>query len=309
MNNPTLSIVATIYNDAGIVEPLIEEIIKQVNGLRVTYEIVLVNDNSEDSSEAAIESISKKYPEIVGISLTRNYGQQIAMSAGIHHSTGDFVVIMDGDLQNPPSAIPLLYEKILNGKDIVYCVSKERNGILTSLSSKLFWFILSRWFNVSIVRNQLMMKIMSRRFVEGFKLYPEINRTVDGIVNDIGMRYDVLEVRNQKRYSGRSNYNFLKRFNLMIDVVISLSTAPLNFMIYLGMFIFLLTLGLGLYYLAKFLLYDILPGFTSIMLSIFFFGGIIILMLGLIGRYLANIYTEVRHRPLYQIKKMINSKG
>jgi len=120
------------------------------------------------------------------------------------------------------------------------------------------------------------------------------------------MRSATIAIENQKRHSGKSNYTFFKRFNLMVEVVISLSSAPLNFMIYLGMIIFIFTITASIYYLIKYLVDDILPGFTSIMLALFFFGSVIILMLGFIGRYLANIYSEVRQRPLFHVREKCN---
>lgn len=302
----SLSVVATVYNDAGIVPVLVESIIKNLPQGIDGYEIVLVNDFSKDNSEEAIAKECEKNPHVKGISLSRNFGQQIAMSAGMHHATGDYVLIMDGDMQNPPSAIPALFSKIQEGFDIVYTVSKKRNDLWDSFTSYFFWAILTRLFKVNMVRHQLMMKIMTKQFIERYSKYSEINRTVDGIVDDISAHHAILQVENQKRHSGRSNYTFSKRMNLMLDMVISLSSAPLNFLIYLGFFIFSFTLIGILYYLYTYLFNTVPPGYTSTQLAVFFFGGITVFILGIIGRYLANIYSEVRQRPLYHIKKTYN---
>jgi glycosyltransferase involved in cell wall biosynthesis len=302
----SISVICTIYKGSLIIDRLISALVETLQQTPYSLEIILVDDYSPDDSWAKIEEACKKYPFVKGVKLSRNFGQQIAMSSGMSLSTGDYVVIMDGDLQNPPSAIPLLLEKLKEGHDIVYTVSNKRNNLKDELSSKLFWFLLTKIFKINIVKNQLMMKGMTKAFVTKYNRYGEINRTVSAITNDIGMRSTTIRIQNQKRHSGKSNYSFFKRFNLMIEVVISLSTAPLNFMIYLGMIIFLFTIGASVYYLAKYLLYDITPGFTSIMLSLFFFGSIIILMLGFIGRYLANIYSEVRQRPLFIIQEKRN---
>ncbi|MBI2966738.1 MAG: glycosyltransferase [Bacteroidetes bacterium] len=304
--HPLLSVVCTIYRAEQVIDNLVSEIVAATGQLPCRFEIILVDDHSPDLSWEKIEETCRKYSFVKGIKLSRNFGQQIAMSAGMRYAAGDYILIMDGDLQNPPSEIPRLYNKIMEGFDIIYCASKTRNDFADEWSSRLFWFLLARIFNVKIIKNQLMMKIMTKKFVEHYNMYNEINRTVSGIVQDIGLKYDVLEVQNRKRHSGKSNYNVLRRFNLMIDVVISLSTAPLNFMIYLGLFIFLFTIAASAWYFARYFFYDIAPGFTSIILTLFFFGGIIILMLGFIGRYLANIYTEVRQRPLFLINKMVN---
>jgi glycosyltransferase involved in cell wall biosynthesis len=301
-----ISVVCTIYRGASSVAELVERIASTLQEFSTSFEIILVDDYSPDDSWAKIQELCRNRPYVKGVKLSRNFGQQIAMSAGMAQVTGDYTVIMDGDLQNPPSAIPLLVSKLNEGYDIVYTVSKARNNFKDEMSSKIFWFLLTKIFKINIVKNQLMMKGMTNAFISRYNDYGEINRTVSAITNDIGMRYTVIAIENQKRHSGKSNYTFFKRFNLMVEVVISLSTAPLNFMIYIGMLIFLLTIGAAIYYLVKYLIDDVVPGYTSIMLSLFFFGSIIILMLGFIGRYLANIYMEVRRRPLFSVQEKCN---
>jgi glycosyltransferase involved in cell wall biosynthesis len=302
-----LSILATVYKDAEIVNPLVDEILKYIIPLNIDYEIILVNDCSNDDSEQAIINECNKNPKVKGISLRRNFGQQIAMSAGMHYASGTYIVIMDGDLQNPPSAIPLLLDTIQKSNhDIVYTVSKNRNDLWDTFTSYLFWTIITRFFGLKIVKHQLMMKIMTKDFVEQFSKYGELKRTIDGIVDDISSYYGVIEVENSVRQHGKSHYTFTKRINLMIDIIISLSSAPLNLLIYLGFIILLLTFLGWIYYLSLYLFSHVPAGYTSVLLSIFFFGSLIVLILGIIGRYLANIYAEVRGRPLYHIKTKYN---
>jgi dolichol-phosphate mannosyltransferase len=282
-----LSIVTTIYNDETIVPLLVSKIKEAVVPLNVEYEIILVNDNSPDNSEEAIKLQCANFKEVKGISLSRNYGQQIAMSAGMRHATGNYVVIKEG-------------------YDLVYTTGTQRNSWRDELSSKFFWWVLSKLFNVKVVPYQLMMKIMSKGFLRRFNSYNEQSRTIAGIVNDIGLKYTILPVENKKRLNGKSNYNFLKRFNLMIDVIISFSNAPLNIMIHFGWIIFSLTSLAAFYQLYLYINDSIPEGYTSTILSIFFFGSLNILMLGFIGRYLANIYAEVKNRPLFDVQKTYN---
>lgn len=305
-NEIELSIVATIYNDAAIVPLLVDELTFHCKQLKVSFEIILVNDFSTDDSEKEIEKVCLLSSYTKGITLSRNFGQQIAMSVGMRYATGRYIIIMDGDLQNPPSEIPRLYEEILKGYDIVYTVSPTRNNIIDKLTSLFFWTMLTKGLGVKIVKNQLMMKIMNRNFVQRYNEYNENHRTVAGIVRDISSHYQVLYIENQIRQIGKSNYNFIERFNLMIDMLISLSNAPLNIMIFFGLFIFLFTNLVSVYYIILYLFFDVPQGFTSTILSIFFFGSLIVLLLGFIGRYLSNIYTEVRRRPLFHIKRSYN---
>ena len=303
---PELSIVCTIYNDAELVPVLVGELEKNADALGINYDIILVNDSSSDNSEHEIEKICKIDKRIKGINLARNFGQQIAMSVGMLYASGKYVLIMDGDLQNPPSEIPRLYHEILKGFDIVYTVSKTRNDLFDKFTSLFFWFFVSKILKVSIVKNQLMMKIMNSDIVKQYNVYKEVNRTIASIVRDISVNYQVLEVENNRRIIGRSHYNLFNRFNLLIDITISLSNAPLNMMIYFGSLVFMLTVLISIYYLFLFIFSDVPAGFTSIILVLFFFGSLIVLLLGFIGRYLSNIYTEVRRRPLYHIKSLLN---
>jgi len=302
----SLSIVSTVYNDADIVPHLVDQIQKHTNPLNILYEVILVNDCSIDNSENEIKKICEKFENVKCVSLARNYGQQIAMSAGIRFSSGKYVLIMDGDLQNPPSAIPRLYNEITKGHDIVYTVSSTRNNIIDRITSAIFWFLLTKIFGVKIIKNQLMLKIMTREFVDYYNNYSETNRTVTGIVHDISSNYKVIDVQNIARNYGKSHYTFLSRFNLLIDIVISLSNAPLNMMIYFGFFNFIVTIIFSFVYLFNYFWFNVTPGFTSIILSIFFFGSLIIILLGFVGRYLSNIYTEVRNRPLFHVKSLVN---
>ena len=302
-----ISIVSAVYRSGDSVNDFVDALTKVLSGITQDFEIVLVDDCSPDNSWSYIEQNCSKDSRIVGLRLARNFGQQIAVSVGIKHAKGDYVVVMDADLQNPPEAIHEIVAELEKGNDVVYTVSKTRNNLSTRITSALFWYLLTNVFKTKIVRNQLMMKGLSRRLVDVYNSYSEMTRTVAGIINDIGMKYTVIEVQNRKRTKGKSNYNFLKRFNLMIDVVLSITTAPLNILINLSLVTILITILVAIYYLVLYFVADVNPGFTSLMLSIFFFGSLTTMLLGIIGRYLSNIYLEVRNRPLFIIDKTINS--
>lgn len=302
-----LSIICTCYNDALIIPDLVKQIIQYVQPLGCEYEIILINDHSRDSTEQIIEELSKSNPFIKGVSLSRNYGQQIAISSGLHFCKGKYVVIMDGDMQNPPSAIPVLYQNIKEGYDIVYCTSKVRNNFLMEIQSRIFWFVVIHILRIKIVRNQLMMRIMTADYIQHFNRYTELTRAVAGITHDIGGKFTVIEVENKPRIIGKSNTTVFHRLQLMVDLLFNLTHQPLNYMIYLGFFSFIITFCKILYDLYNYFIYNnITPGYTSTILSIFLFGSLIITMLGIIARYLANIYLEVKNRPLFLVQKKFN---
>ena len=304
---PELSIVATIYNNAAILTKFVAELQLQAEELGVSYEIILVDDSSTDGSAILLGQLCQNNPYVKALLLAKNHGQQIAMSAGINESRGEFVIIMDGDWQNPPEAVKALYQRVKKvAVDVVYCVSYNRNGILDIVSSYLMWFVIRRFFKVRMLPNQLMMRIMSRRVVDIFRHYGERVRTVGGIVYDIGMPYDFIKVKNRKRPHGKSNYSFIRRLSVFIDFIFELTNAPLNLLIYLGFLILMFTVMVSGYYIYQYFHNTILPGFTTIVLSIFLFGSLNLMIFGIIGRYLANIYSEVRGRPLIIVFKRLN---
>lgn len=305
-NTPDLSIVATVYNSARIVEPLVTQIRAVVVNLGVSYEIILVDDGSSDDSAYVLEQQSGLDSRVKSIVLSRNFGQQVAMSAGIHHATGRFVLIMDGDLQNPPEAISDLYRKIREGYDIVYTTSPKKNNKMDSMTSWLFWKFLKAVMKVDIAESQLMMRMMTARVAQYYREYPEKIRTVAAITHDIGMKRAIIPVENRKREQGRSNYNTSKRINLAIDVILDFSNRPLNFVFYFGLIILMLTGIAMIYYLYVYMTMNTLPGFTSVILLVMLFGSINLISIGILARYMANIYTEVKRRPLYFVRKMVN---
>jgi dolichol-phosphate mannosyltransferase len=299
--------VVPVYNGARLVERLVQEVAASLNG--EPYELLLIEDGSQDSSWDAIVTAASLSPHVKGFRLSRNFGQQIAVSAGIAKARGKYVIVMDCDLQNPASAIPEILSSLRAGHELVYTVSKTRNNTRDALTSQLFWFVLTRIFKASIVKHQLMMKGMTSKMARIYDSYPEATRTVAGIVGDIGYKHAVIEVENARRGEGKSNYGFFKRFDLMIDMIISIAVAPLKILIYAGLAGLIATLMASVYVLAAALFHSAPSGVTVIVLAVFLFGSLMTLMLGIVGVYLANIYAEVRRRPLFLIAEETRSNG
>ncbi|MDW8302563.1 MAG: glycosyltransferase, partial [Bacteroidia bacterium] len=244
---------------------------------------------------------------VKGIKLSRNFGQQIAMSAGMRYALGEYTIIMDCDLQNPPEVIPEIIARLQANVDIVYTVSDVRNNFTDEYSSKLFWFLMNEVLNVNIIPNQLMMKGFSRRFLNIYNTYDERVRVVAGITHDIGMHYEVLQIKNKKRLQGKGNYSFLKRFHLMLDIILAMTNKPLEYLINVSILALFLIMCVGLWNLINYLLNpNIPPGYTTLLIVTAFFGSLTLLVLGIIGRYLANIYVEIRQRPLFIVNKVLN---
>jgi dolichol-phosphate mannosyltransferase len=302
-----VSVVVPVYNGARLVERLVQEVAVALVG--EPYELLLIEDGSQDSSWDAIVTAALLSPHVKGFRLSRNFGQQIAVSAGIAKARGKYVIVMDCDLQNPASAIPEILSSLSAGHELVYTVSKTRNNTRDALTSRLFWFVLTKIFKASVVKHQLMMKGMTSKMARIYDSYPEATRTVAGIVGDIGYEHAVIEVENARRGEGKSNYGFFKRFDLMIDMIISIAGAPLKILIYAGLAGFIAALMASVYVLAAALFHSAPSAVSVILLAIFLFGSLMTLMLGIVGVYLANIYAEVRRRPLFLIAEETRSNG
>jgi dolichol-phosphate mannosyltransferase len=302
-----VSVVVPVYNGARLVARLVQEVAASLNG--EPYELLLIEDGSQDSSWDAIVTAASLSPDVKGFRLSRNFGQQIAVSAGIAKARGKYVIVMDCDLQNPAPAIPEILGLLRAGHELVYTVSKTRNNTRDALTSQLFWFVLTRIFKAAAVKHQLMMKGMTSKMARIYDSYPEATRTVAGIVGDIGYRHAVIEVENARRGEGTSNYGFFKRFDLMIDMIISIAAAPLKILIYAGLAGLIATLLASVYFLAAALFHSAPSGVTVIVLAVFLFGSLVTCILGIVGVYLANIYAEVRRRPLFLIAEETSSNG
>ncbi len=307
MQKPIISVVSTVYLSAKIVDELVKQITGEVSKITSNYEIILVDDNSPDNSWQIISQNCLLDSKVKAIKLSRNFGQQTAISAGMRYATGDFTIIMDGDLQNPPEAIPKIVAKLQENYDMVYTTSTVRNHWQDEFSSKVFWFVMNNLLSINIIPNQLMMKGFNRKFLETYNLYDERVRVVAGITHDIGMQYAHLEIENKRRKQGKGNYGFLKRFHLMLDIIMAMTTAPLNYLINFSLIGILFTFLVAIYTFINYVINPHTPpGYMTLLIFVSFFGCMNLLLLGIIGRYLANIYIEVRQRPPFLVQQFLN---
>lgn len=271
------------------------------------YEIIMVDDGSKDSSWRVIEEIHAGDGRVKGISFSRNFGHHIAITAGLDYVKGRAVVLLDGDLQDPPEEIPRLFEKFREGYDLVYGIRQERKDpFLKRLTSYLFWWILRRFSGVDIPQGQTMLRILSGRIVGILKEMREQARFVHGMMAWAGFRTTTIEVKHSPRVKGKSKYNVHKMFKLAFHAVTSFSTVPLRLATYMGFASSLFSFIVGVYFLYKKIAYGIpVLGYASIIISIFFVGGIQLLVLGIFGEYLGRTYQEIQKRPLYIVRESL----
>jgi len=302
-----LSIVIPVYNEEDNIQPLIERLVKTVADITDSYEIIFIDDGSKDRTVNRILEMQKKFPGIVLLKLSRNFGQHNAAQAGFDHSCGDAIILLDADLQETPEEIFKLWEKYKEGYDIVYTMREFAPGsrsLLKKISSKVFKKIFNRLIANPLPNNVSAMRIMSRRYLQHIMQLPERVRFLDGIFSWVGFKSSAISIKYSPRHSGESNYNSIKRLKMSIDAIFSFSIIPLRFITGFGVVISFMSFLYMLYILVGRSLGLIkLPlGWSSIMVSIYFLGGIQCIFIGLLGEYLGKIFLEVKSRPLYIIE-------
>jgi len=303
----TYSVVIPVYNEDEVLPRLYERLAAVMEQLEEPYEIIFVNDGSQDRSYEIMREISRKDNRVKIIDLSRNFGHQIAITAGLDYAAGDAVMLMDADLQDPPEVLPGFVEKWREGFDIVYAIRKKRKeNILKRLCYKLFYRILRTISDVDIPLDSGDFALLSKQAVSAIRSARESNRFVRGIRSWVGFRQVGIEYERVERYAGEVKYTLPRLMKLAIDGMVSFSSVPLRFIAYLGFTISFLSFVYIIYLIFLKLFTDVSPqGWTSVMVSIFFVGGIQLTVLGIIGAYIGRIYDEVKCRPLYLIKRSI----
>ncbi len=304
-----------MYNEEQNVSPLVERIVAIVAAVpqSLTYEIVLVNDGSTDGTAAAIRKEMERRPHIVLVNLSRNFGHQLAATAGIELAAGDAVVLMDGDLQDPPELIGAFLAKWQAGYDVVYAIRRIRKGEsgFKLWTARLFYRIIKRLTNVAIPVDTGDFRLMSRRVVEALRRSRERHRFLRGMVswvgfNQIGVLYD-----RDERHSGSTKYPLPKMIRFAIDGITSFSEIPLRFASYLGFTVSVLAFLYALIVIvAKLFRLNppaYTPGWASTIVAVVFLGGVQLISLGIIGEYLGRIYDQVKGRPLYLVSDIERS--
>jgi len=305
------SVISPIYNEEENIQELYSRLTAVLENLcaaegtsPLSYEIILVDDGSTDNSWHLIKALHSNDPRVKGISFSRNFGHHIAITAGLDNSKGEAVILLDGDLQDPPEEIPKLYGEFKKGKDLVYGIRQSRqDSMIKKITSSLFWWILKRFSGVDIPEGQTMLRIMSKRLVDVLKEMKEQARFIHGMMAWAGFAVSTIEVQHGRRLKGKSKYNIPKMFRLAFHAVTSFSTVPLRLATYTGFLSALISIMVGGYFIYRKLFYNIpVLGYASIIVSIFFVGGVQLVVLGIFGEYIGRIYQEAQRRPLYVLK-------
>ena len=309
---PEFSIVIPIYNEGENIPELYERLTVVMEKLcskegysQDSYEIIMVDDGSRDTSWQNIKELHEIDRKVKGISFSRNFGHHIALTAGLDYARGSVVIMMDGDLQDPPEEILNMFAKFKEGYDLVYGIRQQRHDpLLKRISSYVFWWILRRFSGVDIPQGQTMLRILSRRLVDVLREMREHSRFIHGMMAWAGFKTATLEVKHNPRIKGKSKYSIPKMLVLALHAVTSFSTVPLRLATYIGLASSFISFIIGMYFIYKRIFYGIpVLGYASIIVSIFFVGGIQLLVLGIFGEYLGRTYKEVQKRPLYIVRE------
>ncbi len=300
-----LSIVVPVHNEAAVLDRFFTRLMPVLDGLGTSYEIICVNDGSTDDSLVLLLKYRERLPAMRILSLSRNFGKDIALSAGLDRARGAAVIPIDCDLQDPPELIGQMIAKWREGYDVVYAMRRLRKGEtwLKRTTAKLFYQVYNRITDVPIPRDTGDFRLLDRRVVDALGRLPERTRFMKGLFAWVGFRQTALDYERDGRYAGSTKWSYWKLWNFALDAITSFSSLPLKVWSYLGLFISLLAF-LYAVFLAVFKLtrgIDV-PGYASLMVVVLFFGGVQLITLGIVGEYLARIYSEVKGRPLYLVR-------
>jgi glycosyltransferase involved in cell wall biosynthesis len=299
-----LSIVAPCYNEQEVLDLFFERIDAELAGLGVEYEIVCVNDGSRDHTLAVLLKHHQRDPRIKVINLARNFGKETALSAGLDAVTGDMVVPIDVDLQDPPELIGQFIAAWENGADVAYGVRVDRSAdsFLKRLTAQGFYKAFNQLSEVDLPYNAGDYRLMDRRVVEVLRQLPERNRFMKGLFAWVGFRQEAVPYARPERAAGTSSWRYWKLWNFALDGITSFSTAPIRVWSYVGLIAGVLAVGVaGLLVLRTLLFGRDVPGYPSLMVVILMSFGLQMLAIGSLGEYVARIYQEVKGRPLYVV--------
>jgi len=298
-----ISAVVPVFREEKIMRELGARLSKALSSISEDFEIVFVEDGGGDSTWDLIVELSKSDPRIRGVRFSRNFGQHYAITAGLDHCDGDWVVVMDGDLQDRPEVIPDLYAKAQEGYDIVFVARQNRPESLPyMLAQRVFYRGFQAMANTDYDPQHGNFSIISRRVVDHFRGLHESLRFYGGIVHWLGFRRTSIPAQHGERFAGETHYTLRKRFQLAKSMILAHSDRPLTFSIGLGLAMALLSFGYGSYVFVRAMFFDFsVEGWASVMVAIFFTGGIILIVLGIIGVYIGKIFNELKGRPLYVV--------
>jgi glycosyltransferase involved in cell wall biosynthesis len=303
--DPVISIISPAYNEQDNLRDLYDEI-RDAIADDVTWELILVDDGSTDNTAGVLRDLCQRDGRVSAIRLSRHYGHQIALTAGYDLARGQAVISMDSDLEHPPSVVPALLAQWRAGNDIVLARRRrEPSSLPHRLLYRLFMVFMRRVADVDLVPNTADFTLMDRKVVDYFNQYRESSRFIRGIVSDLGYRRAIVDYDEPQRRAGRSYWNWWRLMKFGLSGVMSFSAFPLRISFVTGLAVSLLSITYAVWIVIAKLLYGAPAGIPSILVGVFFLGGVQLISIGVLGEYVANVFTEVKRRPLYCIAEVV----
>ena len=308
-----VSLIIPAFCEEQVVEVCYKRIKATMDALsNYDYELIFIDDGSYDHTLSILERMAAHDAKLKIISLSRNFGHQIAITAGLDKVSGDIAVVIDADLQDPPELIPQMLEKWEKGYEVVYAKRTAREGEkrLKRWTASFFYWFLNRLTDIKIPQNTGDFRLMDKKVVMELRKIKERNRFLRGLSSWVGFSQTSIEYKRDQRYAGETKYSLRKMLKFALDGIFSFSQKPLKIALNIGFFSIFLGLLLIIYvFLGKIFFPDItVPGWASLLIAVVFFGGVQLFTIGIIGEYIGRIYDEIKNRPLYIIKKEINFK-
>ena len=308
-----ISYILPVYNEQAGLEEFYKILSTTISSVESQYEfeIIFINDGSKDNSFRILQGIFDKDPSVKVINFSKNFGHQMAITAGLDIAEGDAVVIMDTDLQDPPEVSLKLIEKWQEGFEVVYAQRQQRrDGTVKKLTAYLFYRVLDILSEVKIPKDTGDFRLLDRKVVLELRKFRETNRFMRGLTSFIGFNQTAILFQRDKRFAGETHYPFRKMFKLAFDGITSFSTVPLKIITQFGFYVSLISFIGIVYALVVRIFYPELTvqGTTFAIISVLFMGGVQMIMLGILGEYIGRIYQEVQHRPLYIVSSVLTKK-
>jgi len=303
-----LSVVIPIYNEEENIPTLYKRLRRVLKASVSSYEIIFVNDCGKDRSLEMLRALAKKDARVKVVSFARNFGHQMAITAGMDHARGDLVILMDGDLQDPPEVLPQLLAKQAEGWDVVYAVRKKRKeNALKRTAYFTFYRLLKQLSNIDIPLDTGDFCIMNRRVLDEMKRLPERRRFVRGLRSWVGYKQTGFEYERAARHAGEPKYDFRGLVSLALDGLLSFSHKPLRLSSYFGVFMAIFGMLYALYVVINRVLgyYAEIPGWATVVVAVLVMGGVQMMMIGILGEYLGRMYDEIKARPPYVVGELI----
>jgi glycosyltransferase involved in cell wall biosynthesis len=300
----SLSIVVPVYNEELIIPELVRRMVEAAESITPDYEIIFVNDGSRDSSLSQLIEACNGKPRLHYINFSRNFGHQIAITAGMDYAKGDAIVTIDGDLQDPPELIADMYREYLNGYKVIYAKRKARKGetFFKRFTARAFYRILARLVSFEIPLDVGDFRLISRDVLEYLKQMKEYDKYLRGQIAWLGFKSTYVYFDRDERKFGKTNYPFKKMLRLAFNGITAFSDSPLKWATSLGFAVCGISFLIGVYALYSYFIgHNTVPGWASLIISVTFLGGVQLLSIGIIGEYIARIISNVRNRPLYVV--------